>query len=224
MRKAEADREVPAQSDPKPEKMPKATPFRVGKRDWCAAFEADDIYDSIRGAGHLSRSFYRTEGPNSALRQSLSAAPHAQEVPEKVETTQQQGDQPAEESKQGEESQKTVPEEPPAPQITVFVKEFDTLQQRFVDRGAYWASGAATVVTFLREQLKLVEDETWDFYHEHTIQIKPKHMVKRSSMFSDLAYGDGAWDGILIIAQRRPTAKEYAKVPFRPQILFQAPS
>ena len=220
MRKAETDKELPAPSDSKPEKMPKATPFRVGKRDWCAAFEVDEIYDSIRGVGHLSRSFYRTEGPNSALRQCQNSESQMKEEPEEiVETAQQNSDQQTEESKQAPDSQKTVLEEPPIPQITVFVKQFDTLQQQFINRGAYQANGAATIVTFLREQLKIDKEETWDFYHEHTIQIKSKHLIKRSSMFFDLSYGDNPWDGILIIAQRRPTTEEYVKSFFVPAFL-----
>lgn len=214
MRKAETGKELPAPSDSKPEKMPKATPFRVGKRDWCAAFEVDEIYDSIRGAGHLSRSFYRTEGPDSALRQSQSSELQVAEEPKDVETALKNGDGSTEESKQTHDSQKTVPEEPPIPPITVFVKQFDTAQQQFVDRGAFQANGAATIVTFLREQLKIDKEETWDFYHEHTIQIKSKHLIKRSSMFFDLSYGDNPWDGILIIAQRRPTTEEYVKPLF----------
>ena len=194
------------------EKMPKATPFRVGKRDWCAAVAVEDIYTLISGAGHLSRSFYRTEGPDSALRQMCQSTQlQTEKEPEKVESPRPNDDRPAQEPKQAEDSEKTVSEEPPTPQIVVFVKEFDALQQRLVNRGAYQMNSAATIVTSLRGQLKLGEDETWDFYHEHTIQIKSKHLIKRSSTFSDLAYGDDPWDGVLIIAQRRPTTPEYAK-------------
>ena len=206
----EAERTAPPSAfrDSKPAKMPKATPFRIGKRDWCTAFEVDEIYDAIRGAGHLSRIFYRTEGSASALR-------HIQmndsRIANKLEKTQQNGDQPTEESKPNETLQKTTPEEPPTPEITVFVKQYDTLHQQLVDRGAFRTSGATAIIHFLREQLKIDKDETWDFYHEHTILIKSKHLIKRSASFFDLSYGDNPWDGILIIAQRRPTAEEYVK-------------
>lgn len=209
--------EAIAQGDLNLERLPKATPFRVGKRDWCAAFEVGEIYESIRGNGHLSRSFYRTEGPNSALRQSHTAQTPAKEAAEKVEISYQVNGQSTEESnltgesKSVEESQKVKSEEPPVPLITVFVKEFDAAQQCLVERGAYQANSATNVTAFLRDQLKIDEDEIWSFYHEHTIHIKSKHLIKRSSLFFDLAYGDEAWDGILIVAQRQPTAAEYVE-------------
>ena len=207
LREAENAAVPSTSSDPKPEKMPKATPFRIGKRDWCAAFEVDKIYDTIRGAGHLSRSFYRTEGPDSALRHTQTI--DFQEADE-LEQTQQNSNQ-LEESKQDKNSQKADPEESPVPKITVFVKQFDTAKQEFNNRGRFRTSGATNIIPFLQKQMHIDKDETWDFFHEHTILIKAKHLIKRSATLFDLSHGENPWDGILIIAQRRPTAEEYVK-------------
>ena len=206
-------------NDEKSEKMPKATPFRVGKRDWCAAFELDDIYDMIRGAGHLSRAFYRTEGPTSALRQAQIL--HSQKAAEYEKVRQEMGEKMVESEKEkaGQESsekmedepQKAVPEEPPAPKFSIFVKQFDVAKQQYTDRGTFTIEGLVCLVPFLREQLWIEKDENWDFYHEHTILVKSKHLIKRSATLFDLSYGEKPWDGVVIIAQRRPTPQQYVQ-------------
>ena len=212
LRKAQEEAKGTA-SEPEKAKMPKATPFRVGKRDWCAAFPTENMYDSIREChgSHLNRSFYRTEYKPDVLKENADS--QVTEEPEKTEDPEKIEEQKiAEASEKTEEVQKAVPKDPLTQQVNVFVKRFDNEKQELVDFGTVKASGAMHIVQHLKEQLGIDNDESWDFYHEHTITIRSKNLISRSKMFFDLSYGNEPWDGILIIAQRRPTKEQYVRL------------
>ena len=184
--------------------------FRVGKRDWSSAFELDHIYDTIRGVSHLSRTFYRTEGPTSTLGQfPVITAEVALDGVRQLKAL--EDSEKLEDGAQKNTTEGTIKEF-----ITVFVKQFDILTQQYTNRGAFKMNPAMNVNDFLREQLWVEKDEKWDFYHEHSILIKAKHLIRRTAQFYDLSYGETLWDGVVIVAQRRPTPEQFVHPPLYP--------
>lgn len=188
-RKSEHISTAEAEADTKPANF---NPFRIGRRYWRKAPPVGDgkVYDDLRELSHFSRSFYRTEYNNNAME---VPTPASEDV--KVEGTEK-----AEE--------KTDDADPASHKIHGWIKIFNHEEQKLSEAKRFPADGSMNIIRHLKEQLGVDGEASWDFYFEQGLTIKPKNLVKNSSTFFDLSYGDTTWDGMLFIGQPRPSAEE----------------
>lgn len=98
--------------------------------------------------------------------------------------------------------------DPASSEVLYFIKIFDAEAQNLRGVGSYIANCATKITQQARISLGIGTNEAWDFYHEHSLTLKPRDLIKANSTFLDPCYGEGAFDDNIIVAQRRPTTAQ----------------
>lgn len=187
---AQEEREKLAASQSDQGQLAKAMCFQIGNRYWHAVSPLDS-YQKLREVAPLSASFYLTE---------KSADGEAIQEPENSA-------QPADAGPDHETQSSGFIDYVP-PKISFFLKSFECETQTLRMMGKYTAQKGTRLLPFVRGLLMLKSSEALDIYHEHTLHMKPRDMVKPSLTLGDYGF-DTTVDGMIFIAQRRPSSAEY---------------
>lgn len=102
--------------------------------------------------------------------------------------------------------------DPPVKGVYFLVKLFSAESQTLCGVGTHVAKREAKISEEVKKVLRADVDEALDIYAEPRLQIKAKHAIKVNETFQH-RFGDGG-DGVVLVAQRRPTAAQYVRLLF----------